>query len=108
MSEQCHCCRPQACWPTAADGELGASACGRAVPRTLPGNPPAAAVRGAEHLSCYLLIGTHGPCVPAWLPLTAVARRAPLRYRCAGNRGWPASGGREHLIEHLMFSSGRP
>jgi hypothetical protein len=72
------------------------------------GNPPAAAVRGAEHLSCYLLIGTHGPCVPAWLPLTAVARRAPLRYRCAGNRGWPASGGREHLIEHLMFSSGRP
>ena len=33
---------------------------------------------------------------------------SPVARRCAGNRGWPASGGREHLIEHLMFSSGRP
>ena len=74
MSEQCHCCRLQACWPTATDGELGA--CGRAVlARTLPGNPPAAAVCGAEHLSCYLLIGTRSvrPC------LAAAHRRRPSR-----------------------------
>ena len=37
------------------------------VPRGRRGDPPAAAVRGAEHLLA------HGTCVSAWLPLTPLA-----------------------------------